>query len=440
MAAGWNHSAALVNGVGIVIWFPSPQGAPDEEGILVDGELVPGTCYIEGAPKPSTISDEDWEYAKEVGEVTGIMAGDSYLVFLTASGKVYAVYAEPSMVAGMRPVQLYHFSAPTGEKPMTYISGSFCKFAVFNSDGLIYIGTKYQVREVLDAQMETQGPEVEEIQNKPIIIPGLQKRGIVAIAFGDYHSLALTSEGKVLSWGTESQTCGCLGHGPVEIARRKGVKFTVNGQLDEPTQVRFDWFESNDPQETKDSQYFIFNVSAAGWHSGALALAPSWEWRDRTRLERLEAVYRTTPMNILPRREPSQHTPRLTNPHQPLLPYHPQFTVPGGFSRPGGEMGHGPRVRPGEESPVQRGHAIPDIISSNPTPFISHRPVRPAPGALPNLAPMTGGALLMGEEDMQREREEQERRRNQEHSGQEQEGDAESSSSGGRTGGWCSAS
>lgn len=404
VAAGWNHSAALVNGVGIVVWFPTPQGTHGEEGIHVDGELVLGTCYIEGALKPSTVSDEDWAYAKEVGEVTGIMAGDSYLVFLTKPGKVYAVYAEPNMVAGTRPAQLHYFSAPTGQKPMSYISGSFCKFAVFNSDGLVYIGTKDQVQEAL-----VQGPEVE-VKSKPTVIPSLQKRGIVAIAFGDYHSLALTAEGKVLSWGTEPQMCGCLGHGPVEIARKRGVQLTVHGQLDEPTEVRFDSLETSKPQKPKDNQYFIFNISAAGWHSGALALAPSREYGNFTRFER--------PCGAIPTEQPQQ--PRLGRIAHPRAP--PR------------EMGHGLRMRPGEESTIQRGHAIPAFISSNPTPFIPHRAMRPAPGAFPNPTPMTGGALLMEQEDMRRE-EEPERRRNQENGGQDQDGGSDD-----WTGGWCSAS
>ncbi|KAF8425147.1 regulator of chromosome condensation 1/beta-lactamase-inhibitor protein II [Tirmania nivea] len=443
VAAGWNHSAALVNGVGIVVWFPSSEGTVDEEGVLVDGELVPGTCYIEGTPKPSTISDEDWNYSKEVGEVICIMAGDSYLVFLTKPGKVYAVWAQPNMVAGTRPVQLYHFSAPAGEKPMTYISGSFCKFAVFNSDGLVYIGTKDQVQEILDASVERPSPELEEIQSKPTVIPRLQKCGIVAIAFGDYHSLALTAEGKVLSWGTEPEMCGCLGHGPVEIARRKGVKFTAYGQLDEPTEVKFDRLETSKSQKPKDNQYFIFYISAAGWHSGALALAPSRDWRDSTRLERLNAVDSATPIEFLPRRELFGHTPGPTQPHQPHLPCHLRPIAPGRIGRPGappGEMGHGRRVRPGEESTVQRGHAIPDIISSNPTPFISHGPVRPAPGAFPNPTPMVGVTLVMGEEDIQREEEKQEGSENQGNGGQEQDGNAQNSGSGGRTDAWFSAS
>jgi len=438
VAAGWNHSAALVNGVGIVVWFPSPQGTPDEEGTLVDGELVPGTCYIEGGPKPSTISDEDWEYAKELGEVTSIMAGDSYLVFLTKTGKVYAVCAEPNIVAGTRPVQLPHFSAPEGEKPMTYISGSFCKFAVFNSDGLVYIGTKDQVQGILDASVGRQGLEIEESQSKPTVIPSLQKRDIVAIAFGDYHFLALTVEGRVLSWGTESQMCGCLGHGPVEVARRKGIKFTASGQLHEPTEVKFDWLEPKNPHETKDNQYFIFNISAAGWHSGALALAPSQEWRNRTRLERLKAV--AEPIDFLLRRELPENT---LGPTQPHVPYHPRFSVPGRIGYPGappGEVGHGPRVRPGEDSTIQRGDSIPDIISSNPAPFISHGLVRPTPGALPNPTPMTGGALLMGEEDRRMAGEEQERRRNQGNGGREQGGDAQGGDGSLGASSWCSAS
>lgn len=408
VAAGWNHSAVLINGIGIVVWFDKPNDFLDQnESFLVSGERVPGTCYIEGTTKPATICDEDWEYAKEVGEVTHIMAGDSYLVFLTKSGKVYAITAQPDMVGGIRPVQLQHFTAPEGEKPMTYLSGAFTKFAVFNADGLVYIGTKDMVQQALG--VSTNGSSHTAILEdgvKPIVMPSLQKRGIVAIAFGDYHTLALTGEGKILTWGTESMKCGCLGLGPMEVARKKGVKYTYDGNLEEPAEVDLDWFETNpqyhsQPYEEKKSEYFVFNISAAGWHSGALALVPDKESRERSRRDRVAATQGIKPSQSS---QSADFEPTRVRPHPP----HQQFRVPGSSGRPPGEAGHGGILRPGDE-PIRRG-VIGDIISSNPSPFISHGPVRPAPGAFPTPTPMTGGALQMGEDDRRRYEEEQTRR------------------------------
>ena len=38
-------------------------------------------------------------------------------------------------------------------------------------------------------------------------------KNIKRIEIGDYHYLALTADGTLLSWGTESRFCGCLGLG-----------------------------------------------------------------------------------------------------------------------------------------------------------------------------------------------------------------------------------
>lgn len=379
VTAGWNHSAALVNGVGIVVWFPSRVSV--NEG-LIDGEIVPGTCYTDNSPKPSTILEDDWEFAKEVGEVIGIMAGESYLLFLTKYGKVYAIRAQPDNVAGIRPTQLLTFSAPEGENPMTYISGNFRKFAVFNNSGLVYIGTQDIVNQALNSTTSTGlGVEDEEPQ-MPIIIPSLQNRNIVAIAFGDYHSLSLTSEGKVLVWGTEPSRCGCLGLGPPEVARRKGV---VDGVLEESTEVRFDWFETNPiyhPQSLdnrKDGTYFVFNIAAAGWHSGALVLVPDKKWGEDTKAHRVSAIQKNRAITQF------RNRPRM-------LPHHifgPQFQ---GLGRPVGEAGHGGISRPSGDTAQTR--PVGDITASNPIPFISHGPPSVV---LPHPTPEAGSALQIGE-------------------------------------------
>ncbi|KAJ1408093.1 Regulator of chromosome condensation, RCC1 [Sesbania bispinosa] len=49
---------------------------------------------------------------------------------------------------------------------------------------------------------------------RPRLIPSLENVRIIQIASGGYHSLALTDDGKVLSWGHGGQ--GQLGHGSIE--------------------------------------------------------------------------------------------------------------------------------------------------------------------------------------------------------------------------------
>jgi hypothetical protein len=140
---------------------------------------------------------------------------------------------------------------------------------------------------------------------QPLIRPDFSGYKIVDIAFGDYHGIALTDEGKVVTWGIESQGCGCLGHGkPVAgIVVRDGS----NTELPNPAVVSFGnptdgikdltfvwWDPANlaeteltvdagegskdieshkEPEDGKNIVYYAFNVTAAGWHSGALVLA-----------------------------------------------------------------------------------------------------------------------------------------------------------------------
>ncbi|KAF8465262.1 regulator of chromosome condensation 1/beta-lactamase-inhibitor protein II [Kalaharituber pfeilii] len=366
VVAGWNHSAALVNGVGLVIWWTASSDPNGVDGILVDGEIVPGTSFIEGDKESSKGMDS---YAMEVGEVLDFMAGDKFLVFLTKTGKVYALRTNgPGSVAGIRPTQLHSFSSPPGEKPMSYISGSFGKFVIFNNDGLVYIGSQY----IVETAVRGIADEDDEQAIKPIIMPSLQKRGIVAIAFGDYHSLALTADGKLFSWGTEPNACGCLGLGPREVASRLGVRYGRDGILDEPMEISFneklEVFYPSTGQSTQSP--FVFNIAAAGWHSAALVLTSNPSKRKVSSASGL-------PSEI----EASRFNPRM--------PHH--------RGRPFGEAGHGGRVHPNEahrtpSCPIQ------DIITANPSPFIRHGPALPSPGARPRNV-VTGGPLIVGPND-----------------------------------------
>ena len=382
VVAGWNHSAALVNGVGIVVWYDiSEAGVEDQgEGVLIDGETIPGTSYIDGKGL-APIGDDG--FAQGIGEVIDFMGGESFLVFLTKTGKVFAVNTlSPGSVTISPPVQLTAFSAPEGESPMSYISGSFVKFAVFNKDGLVYIGTKDLVMGALAAAKAGKSPIDSEELVRPIVMPSLQKRGIVAIAFGDYHSLALTSQGKVLSWGTESRNCGCLGLGPKELAMTRGVDYNfADGRLSEPTEIPFPVHPRNNMASegsSNEEHTFVFNIAAAGWHSGALALEPQRE-SDFTTSSRTARPPRPKPT-------PGEHSnPNICR----AVPHHHH-------GLPIGEAGHGGRVYPGGGEASNSANDTPseDIRPQSRNPFIFRNgPVMPLPGPVSSWRPVGSDTL-----------------------------------------------
>lgn len=113
-------------------------------------------------------------------------------------------------------------------------------------------------------------------ESEPEIKPELQNRSVISVAVGDWHNAALTSDGKVLTWGEFSS--GALGLGdpaklepgtpggyersPANQGRRRRTPPTVNT----PTQVRFD-HGAKSPRDR-----FAFAITAAGWHTGALVM------------------------------------------------------------------------------------------------------------------------------------------------------------------------
>jgi hypothetical protein len=116
-------------------------------------------------------------------------------------------------------------------------------------------------------------------ESDPKILPALQNKSVISVVLGDYHNGALTSTGKLLTWGNYSR--GALGLGdPTKIQagtpggflterQREGATRTRRGvppPVDVPTEVRFDH------GSTKDRKMFCFAATAAGWHMGALVI------------------------------------------------------------------------------------------------------------------------------------------------------------------------
>ena len=115
----------------------------------------------------------------------------------------------------------------------------------------------------------------------PIVIPELQNRSVISVILGDYHFGALTSSGKLLTWG---QYCkGALGLGdpgklPVgspggfaEEARRVRAQTIGHGfppNVAVPSEVRFD----HGLEAEGRVERYCFAAAAGGWHTAALVI------------------------------------------------------------------------------------------------------------------------------------------------------------------------
>ena len=118
-----------------------------------------------------------------------------------------------------------------------------------------------------------------ELRPEPEVLPALQNKSIISVVLGDYHNLALTSNGKLFSWGAYSK--GALGLGdpaklPVnapggfaneqDLQRAQSHRRGIPPVVQVPTEVRFD----HGHKRKKDR--FCIAATAAGWHSGALVI------------------------------------------------------------------------------------------------------------------------------------------------------------------------
>lgn len=124
----------------------------------------------------------------------------------------------------------------------------------------------------------------------PNIIPALQNRSVISVVLGDYHNGALTSSGKLLTWGAYS--AGALGLGdPASLEPGTPGAFSTEAQriralghhrgvppaVEVPTEVRFD-HGRKEPKER-----FCFSASASGWHTGALVIDLEVRYRQKGR-------------------------------------------------------------------------------------------------------------------------------------------------------------
>lgn len=334
VVAGWNKSAALIEGSGIVLWEPlereNDESATEDAALVLESAAVPRTGYRESKANRQRSAEED-ELAETIGQVLNYIVLEHVVLFNTSLGKVFVsriVWNEDGQRL-KNPIELpLTTSTDPDEAFVTDIQGSFRSFAVFTRSGAVLTGHQDRVMNYLQAT----GSQPDSLFTR---IPALQHKNVISVAFGDYHFHALHSPGYITSYGNEPQACGALGlggHGDPE-GRLRGIRYAGmggDGRLvpHAYTEGRRVWFEEekrqwirfltsggSDPEEAAErlrmaigspdlacqgeisewieqegrdweakyglqdededglGAYFALSVTAAGWHSGALVLA-----------------------------------------------------------------------------------------------------------------------------------------------------------------------
>ena len=247
MAAGWRYSAAVIKGIGLIVWEPT---VPNRRETMVQLANVTSETTFERNWKARRIlrtEEVDTNNASADLDIIGLMVGDGYLIYLTEVGTVHRVNITNEILASPTQPPSFLLEKFTITPKLSYLSGSFFHFGLFNTAGDVLIG---------DVQTGSDTP--------PTIEEGLQHRGVIALSWGDWHGLALCEDGSVLSWGRELRKNGCLGMGyqSLDEAREMGLQVAANEVFgDIPRKV---------PGFGGEENNFAFCVAAAGWHSAAL--------------------------------------------------------------------------------------------------------------------------------------------------------------------------
>ncbi|CAK5267683.1 unnamed protein product [Mycena citricolor] len=299
---GWGFSSLLTRSNEVFVWWPR-SGSMEQETDAKFAEMDDQRQFAARALPDGVIPCVTWELKvdpyrlppipslprmTETGEevdgepkIIKIAGMDANLIALTNHGHVlmFSGLSDEDTVASGRWSYLPNFSeldrvqsvppfstdvAPPRTMKITHISANFERFFAY-STGPSSV--------VLMGNTDATGESI------PYIEAALVDKSVISVLVGDWHFAALTSSGKLFTWGAYSN--GALGLGdPTQLPAGSPGGFATEAQrlnaiereagsppdTTVPTPVRFDHARKS-PKER-----FCFLACAAGWHTGALAI------------------------------------------------------------------------------------------------------------------------------------------------------------------------
>lgn len=224
VVAGWGESSAYIAENGIKYWVPVKNGQTDDmlDGMHVREITIPDTAPTNGS--------------KGLVEVTKHVVLEGYIVWITSESKFYACAIGNETEEQTQPTYP-PFEVPgyAGEgRELKDIQGSFQKFGVFTSDGEVLAGNVEYLRRCSSSPRtgDEWSDMTDLLASRPQDVPALQHAGIISLAYGDHHYHTLNADGRVFSFGVDSQMCGQLGLSGLESGCRfRGLTTAAGGGL-----------------------------------------------------------------------------------------------------------------------------------------------------------------------------------------------------------------
>ena len=214
VAAGDRHTVAVTSDGKVFAWGRNDQG-----------QLGDGTTISRRTPMAVDMSG-----ALSGKTVTAVAAGFYHTVALTSDGKVFAwgendfgQLGDGTYASGTTPVAVDMSGALLGKRVTAIASGSNHAVAV-TSDGKVFAWGYNHDGELGD------GTTIFS-RSSPVAVDmngALLGKTVTAIAAGAYHTVAVTSDGKVFAWGDNE--AGQLGNGTT-TNRARPVRVHMSGAL-----------------------------------------------------------------------------------------------------------------------------------------------------------------------------------------------------------------
>ena len=155
VVAGWNKSAALIEGSGIVLWDPlmreSDESATEDAALVLESAVVPNSGYRESKNARNRTTEQD-HLADTIGEVLSFIVLEHVVLFNTSLGKVFvsSIHWGRDEQRMSDPVQLtLTTSTDIDEAFATDLQGSFRNFAVFTKSGAVLTGHQDRLTDLL---------------------------------------------------------------------------------------------------------------------------------------------------------------------------------------------------------------------------------------------------------------------------------------------------
>ncbi|CEP64726.1 SCF ubiquitin ligase complex subunit SAF1 LALA0_S13e01640g [Lachancea lanzarotensis] len=224
IGCGWNYNCVSIFDVGLVVWSSRNALKENELSTAANYKVIPNTNVMSG-------DDKIVDFA---------CCANMCVFFITAKGDELRLFANDAVHKVILPV----------DGRIVKIVGCYTVLAIFTDHSCYTVN-------VLEDQVVTRTLVKLELEDPEDMI--------VSLSTGDYHTVALTSNGKIYTWGLESELCGCLGLGDREEivhGRQIGsIEHLRSTRVTKPALVNIG-----------NVDYTCLAVTAAGWQTAALIL------------------------------------------------------------------------------------------------------------------------------------------------------------------------